>query len=664
VNTHIRAQKTWMYFLLATALPTLWGSSIQNNPAIFVQTPLNIQTSKVDPPRIAFDEINSSNLKKENLGASLNLNEAPKIPGNVFNRKIILSSMVFTKDERAQEVQRIQSTEKWVETLSPTERRRVETANIKFASMEADLRKPSFKEMAQEKIEQIHKEMDSQPIESPKVIVQGSQALQKSDVQVKASATGFDVSGEFILRGLPPPSANWHVHIARYDDDVKKEDASIDTKRAIYKIRVPALTGSITAQLIDSNNGMVIGEGSYRLSHFVADKISGQARIVIEPASHTIATNYRTFYNQTKPVPKARTMLASVGSEGQADASGAYKFEGIKNGSWTLLRTESKGYYPSMNLVRAGNEKDLTLYPQKMIEALRQIVSDQALVSEFAENGSVVWGRIQKDGKPQPGVEVDIEYQDGFRAVYFNSLMLPDPTLKATSENGYYAFLDLPEGFHSVVASQNEAYLSHVNVVVDENTISTGNIDLSSTTERVSVKAFDAFTGNPQQIQLEMQGLGQSIAVNGYAEINLAPIHRLSLLRSQPSNPEFIETRQVYEDSDESVHIPLIRNAWIQDVIARRKMTIYPDTGIVVSCVSDENYEMYLGHVESFSADNIVYFDAQGNITENSVPGGGVIVFNVPAGTQSFVVADNQSQMLQSQVVPVDSGSVTILKFR
>ncbi len=665
MNTQLWARKNSKQILLGMALPILWTSTIKNPAAVFVQIPLSIQTSKADPPRIAFDEINAS-LKasqEKSQASSVNLNEGPKLKGSVFNRKVVLNSMVFSKEEATREVERLNADVRWIETLSTSERKRVEAANQKFGSIETDLRNPSFQEMVQEKLNELKKEAAKEPAAASRVIVQGAEPLQKADVQVKPKSLGFEVSGEFVLRGLPPPSSNWHVDIARYDEEVKKEDAHIDTRRAVYKVRVPELSGSIKARLVDSTSGMVIGEGHYRLSQYVAGKISGQAKIVIEPASNQVASNFRSFYNSARGVP-TQVLAASVGLEGKADASGYYKMESVQNGSWSLLRTQSRGFYSGMHLVRAGEEKNLTLFPEKMMQALQQIVAEQAYASQVPANGSVVWGQVKQDGKPLAGVEVDAEFLENYRPVYFNTLLLPDPTLKSTSENGYYAFLNLPEGFHSIVASRAELYISHANVVVDENTVSTADMESTNLLEKSKLKVFDAFTGGPLSANLELQSLPQSLDVDGYAEIDLSPISRLSMMRVHPANEDYMEATLLYEDTADSLRVPLIRGAWLQTLIAQKKINIQADTGIVVGFLANGNYQMYLGHQENFPVENLVYFDAQGEPSENAVDGGGVVIFNVPAGVQSMVAVQTEDQMIQTQVAPIDPRSVTVLKFR
>jgi hypothetical protein len=46
------------------------------------------------------------------------------------------------------------------------------------------------------------------------------------------------------------------------------------------------------------------------------------------------------------------------------------------------------------------------------------------------------------------------------------------------------------------------------------------------------------------------------------------------------------------------------------------------------------------------------------------VAGGGFVMFNVPSATQSIVVMSKKTEMLASQVIPVDTNSNTIIKFR
>jgi hypothetical protein len=94
-----------------------------------------------------------------------------------------------------------------------------------------------------------------------------------------------------------------------------------------------------------------------------------------------------------------------------------------------------------------------------------------------------------------------------------------------------------------------------------------------------------------------------------------------------------------------------------------RKINADPNRGTVIGFVPYINFDVYLPNDTEYAADQIVYFDANGFITEHGVAGGGFVLFNVKPGVQSVVVGDKNSEMLQTRVLPVDAQVMTTLNF-
>jgi hypothetical protein len=138
----------------------------------------------------------------------------------------------------------------------------------------------------------------------------------------------------------------------------------------------------------------------------------------------------------------------------------------------------------------------------------------------------------------------------------------------------------------------------------------------------------------------------------------------MSFLKVRPQNPAYVEALQVYEDNEDFIDVPLVRSDWLQSLIASRKLNPQPGLGTIVGFVPSTDFEAYLGHLEDFPADQIIYFDSQGQTTDSGVPGGGFVIVSVPLGVQSVALGRAQGQLLQTQVIPVDESGVVVLKFR
>ncbi len=668
----------------------MWPNSIERMRVLNAKKILSIQTSKIDPPRLAFDELHLDENKiwsewdalKSREGTRTSVSDdIPKFAGKsavqtLRNRKVVLKAMTFTR----QEVEQRQTDLAWVETLSPQAQKRILAAQEKSGTLDEEWTLPSFREMAAQKISEVKRELSEIPI-AEKILVQAQsedgslrtpESVRTADVQVRQDAEHL-ISGMVEIKGLPSGDPKWQIRIARYEDQIKKEDGRVDLKTSTFGIQVPQMSGTLLAQMVDTNSGAVIGEGSLRLSEYSASG-SNRRKITIQALEHHISASFPSFYDrptlladaavgQKKPVT-TRVLFASLGAEGQTDRSGRYVHENIHKGSWGLMRTQAKGFYPGIYLAQSGSEKKFPLFPASMIEAMKQIIRDQTLTSEVPETGSIVWGQITQNGKPIAGAQVEVEGLENYLPIYFNALLIPDPEMKATSENGFFAFVHLPEGFHALIARHGSSYLSHANVVVDNDSITTAQLESTWQTEKTSLKVFDAFSGQAMNAQLEMQSLPVALEVRGFAEVNLASVNRLSFMNVVPENPEYVPTLQTYEDVADSIFVPLVRNDWIQNLMNSRRINSQPRTGIILGFSESSNYEALLGHDPQFSPEQIIYFDPQGEVVSKGVPGGGFVIFNAPVGVQSIVLMNAQSDLLQTQVVPVDDSGVVVLKFR
>lgn len=686
-------------FLLAVAVSaTMLPSFIQRSTMHVMSKGLTIQTSKFEPPRVAFDELYGEEkldewaLLKSKTG-SQNLNETTqqfvvKNPvQSLTARKVVLQPMSFSKTE----FEKYQADRAWVDELSGKDQKRVLAAQEKNKVLDEDWSLPSFRDLAEEKIRQARLTVNTGTDLESKVLVEkvdedgnrvNARSIQTADVEVKkdgdadSAPSQFQVSGEIELAGGLPAGPQWAIHVARYEDDVKREDARFDHSKSTYRIQVPELSGSIYAELIDQNTGDILGRGSYRLSSYSKDQNNGKAKITIQRINNSIASRFPSFYDNPTRLSTDRAiggkeksvatkvLFASADVEDKTDENGIFRFEQIMKGSWGLLRTDAKDYFPALFLVKSGQEKQYPLFPEKMIKALKQIIADQTVTSSVPETGSIVWGQITENGKPIAGVSVAAEISEFYQPIYFNSLLIPDPNLKSTSENGFFAFIHLPSGFQSLMALRGNAYLSHANVIVDEDAISIAEMTATMMTEKIEVKVFDAFTGNAERAQLEIQSLSQQLDVLGFAEINLPAVSRLSLMQVHPNSQDYVETQQVYEDNMDFLHVPLISKSWINQLQTARRANINPNAGMIVGFVSSGEFDVYLSHDANYSRDNVVYFDPQGQVSQTGVAGGGFVLMNVPQGVQSVVVANKSSEIIQTQVVPVDDQSASVLKFR
>ncbi len=663
---------------------------------------MNIQTSKNDPPRIAFDAINRKKFETQSdwnlirtkpaIGLVSGAQLIPRVAGSriirlagtVLNR-MEYSGKDFAESNNAQLVADAQKlnqargsgydTGELYKTLSLSQRNRLEEAQLRTRILD--------QQWGSEEDKTDKNESESLAINETQHFLNKLQAQNTDHRKTSEAAPNQNkrvIQGIVELKALPPPNGtDWQIQIARYDEGTKIEDARFDTRASKYSMNVSELEGSIRAKLVDVKSGEVVGEGALKISDYLK---TGNGKITIAKTPNYYAANFPNYYDNvglatrtrvSKKQPETNIHLASLDTSSKADAEGSFKFDSVHKNSWMIVRAQRKGFNESIFLSPAGEENSLPLLPEKMINAMRNIIQDQNRQSIRESNGSVIWGQAVQGEKPLKGVvariqmdaeEIDQSSKDNsYRAIYFNQLMIPDPSMTETGENGFFAFVDVEEGFHTITGDMGGINVSHQNVVVDEGTVSTAILNSLFVQNDMEVKIFDAFTGQPETADVEMQSLPAKLEINGYSKVFTSRQHRLSLAQVFPENPKYLPSLQIYNDDDESLHLPLISNSWVEDLISQKRINRQPQLGTVVGFVRDWNFKVFLGHHSNFSNENIVYFDQQGRVVEKGIIGGGFVLFNVPIGVQSVVVSDESSEMLFNQVIPVDPSSLVELKF-
>jgi hypothetical protein len=634
---------------------------------------LSIQTSKREPPRIAFSEaMNFSKVQRYPQipnTPSINLNDkveqrfldrtvtlirAQKVslPELRISRSEILSELRENalRDQQAMDA-RLASKDletEWIEKLPAYQRTRILLAQENSKVLDQDWQDPISSGTS-----------DSQP------------NLQRLREPQNETPRGQRVIAGGILLQQGLGLGDGYIDVRYVKDRIAQAAGQVEAPKGKYSIQIPENSGFIKATLY-SRQGQALGEGRIKVSQ-VKSNDARTSIIAISPMQNSFAVSHYDFDKSLTASAKSKdygdrglrgeTYVASLDTEVDADEQGVSRIENVVRDSWALVRTEASGYSPGLSLVGAGPEKRKPLFRQKFTQALLSVAKEQQKSSIVEETGSVVWGQVHMDGKPQEGVQIDIEFGEDYKAIYFNQFLIPDTGLKATSANGYFAILHLPEGFHSLVATRGGKYFSHANVQAEPGSVFATEIEGTLRTAKAEVKVFNAFSGATEQAQLEIQSLEESIEVDGNSDVYLPEIERLSLMKVTPSAPTYVSQIQVYSDVEDSLQVPLVESSWLQGLRAARRLVNEPNTSIVVGFVVDEDFEAYLPHAQDYNAQNLIYFDSKGQIAATGKAGGGFVMFNVLPGTHSVVTVAKSTNAVNTQVVPVDLGIASVLQF-
>lgn len=703
-----------------------WSSHTGGLKFIPIYEGLTIRAQKSSPPHVAFEE---SIRSTASFSEWQHFQSVPPVAlgverksSTLFAKKVVLAEMTIQKQVEtvsapvsnptrsyasAPITNEVSADTAWMSQLSNSQKARLEKAQIRDDVLSQDWQGSSWSEMAAQTLEksgiinnagQVLQNPSNKNISVSGVrgetlnrpsVHQGS-SLDENSGGTPAPASGGGsyslaggsatnnedsvagsrrIVGPIEITGGLAVTNEHHIEVRRNDEGVLKELGRVDLQKGTYNIDVEQTTGTVVARLVNKD-GKTLGEGSFRLNRMVAgaqNYVNGP-KIKVEPHpdySVSLVGAYNAKANDAAPAQTRVTFVKGV-SDVKVNRDGVASMENVTKGSSTVMRAAAPKHLETTNLIVSGKETRSTLYPESMVQALLDIISQQRMES-YEGAPSLIWGKVMLDGKPVSGIDVQVETAPDLQPIYFNQFMMPDANLKKTSDNGMYAFIHVPSGFHSLLATRSDSIFGYVNVVSEDGAVAQGDVEATMKNESVPLRVFDAFTGQAAVASLSMQSLDQELQVpTGSATITLPHLNRLGLMRVHPEGSDYIAARYIYNDNDEFVHVPLVRWDWLRAIKTFVKINDSPATGLIVGFVPDEDFEVFLAGYDNFNKQDIVYFDMQGRILQNhkGAAGGGFIIYNVPDDTHEVVVTGNRTQKIYSRVTPVEANSLSVLNFR
>lgn len=456
------------------------------------------------------------------------------------------------------------------------------------------------------------------------------------------------------------------IEIRRYEEGFFREKGTINLHDSTYEIYPNDFKGFLLGRMIDKN-GRIKGEGIVRVSDSVL-KTRGAHQgpkltlVVKSDVNGRVVSSYNLNRKNALSQPAKATIFQSqlekpIGKDGQV------KFDNVVKNSPTNLIAESKGHFASQQIILAGENFSTELIPEKMGTALKQIVSDLRQQNFNDPNLSIVFGKVTFDGQAVSGVSLKVENEVDIQPIYFNSLMLPDPKLTTTSENGYYAFILEGGELKTLMAFRGERYFGHSNIVVSPGMTSFAEIKNTIKTQAVEIKAYDPFSGLPEFTDVSLQGQNETITIDkGLGEAQLPYLGRWSFLYSHPTD-KFIPAHYTYIESSDYIYVPVVAKEWVSYLFSSRKLSIHPKSNLVIGFVIDENFEVEVPGLEPLKS-HILYFDYAGKITDKGTQGGGFILYNLPEGVYEPLVFGSQSQKVYSRIAPLKTGDVFVFTYK
>lgn len=632
-------------------LSALWPLATESVRFWQIDSAIEIKVQKSSPPFQAFKQARPmfQTLEKTPLTfqRTANLSIDTLTGQNIQTaKKIVLLEPIVVKKFQNLDVQQQANAEpldlSWVSTLPLRQQIRLEEAQSRFAIFD----------QPQTEIQ-------------PRSITTGKVAPSK--VEITKTAQGYEIHGPWEIAGGLGWTNDHSIDLRHSVEGSTREAGILSVKDGTYNINIASLAGSLIAKMYDKA-GNVLGEGTLALQEGflqagVAPKliIRPQVNFIrgIAPNSYDGGKNKKTIDGLS-----AKALQNDIPFEKGPDDT--LQLPNINRNSQTVARFEAEHFTKSNMLLISGQDFKAPVFPEKMIKALKEIVSEQLSYDLNNPQQPLIWGQVMMDSRLVAGAQVEIEGEPDAKVVYFDLLNLPDTNLKETSANGYFAVIGAQEGFHALVARRGGQYYAHNVVSLEAGTVSIVNLESSLKTKNVPLRVFDAFAGTAQAAELEMQSLEMPLKIDdkGWTSILLPQVSRLSLMQVNPTDQKYLPAQYFYNDDQDFIHVPLVSEDWLLQILQPKWSRIDAEKGTVIGFVQDENFEVYLAGNETFLPENITYFDSQGKLGREGIKGGGFIINNIDPDTHEIVVYGKQSERFSSRLLPVDQKSVSVILFQ
>ncbi len=485
--------------------------------------------------------------------------------------------------------------------------------------------------------------------------------------QLSPSAKWATVRGKFESRGIG--FINQYIELKRIEEGQVRELGRVDLNAGLYSIDIESPAGYLVAEVKD-RNGTLIGKDIQKIINLQSrgPYYEGPFIQVKQPAS--IAGNpqmppTKTSLVKTIPQKNVADIITSLFSNQNILENPTDEYTNVSSNASTIsyISDQSKIYRKVLTIRQTGDANKTPLFSEKWIQGLLEYISDQQQIEYKSNNVSILIGRVLVDNKPVAGAQVQIENQPGVYPIYLDQFMIPNSKQTETAENGYFMFIGLEENAYSVSAFRQNHIIGHQMFIAQESAVSFQNISTLTASGSVVVRAFDAFSTEPVDIDFstpDLEEIQQTVVgTSAYRKQNNLGVTQFN---SRTNNPLYIPIKYFQDARKEFVHIPQIQEPWLKQIQTEKLINEMPDSGLFIGFVPDFDYEVFLVY-EGYTKDQIVYFDMQGRISPVPVKGGGFILFNVPLNAHEVVVQEVGSDKIFSQVFEVKTNQVSVSHF-
>ncbi len=443
--------------------------------------------------------------------------------------------------------------------------------------------------------------------------------------------------------GAVYPGERFQFYVQRVLGGVVQERGEINSWTGEFSITIKEPKGQLLVEL-RHDSGALLALGQLQINPKLIKQAENIVKIYPAEDAHHIGQvlSYESFDEFEVAVNETSQIYIDGENEvGQTDAKGRILNTGtIMPGSQLVVSASHKGYWNSLQIAEAGQPLKTIMHSDKHMKSFLQLIEPYL---KTAQIHSVIWGRVTDRGHALSQVKVSLHGFEDIQPLYF-SYRIPDPNLEATSSDGFFAFINPPEGLHIVKTNQPNMPLESVLVRMDHTSL----VSLETAPKRnVNIYSYEAF-GENQTVpaKISIPGTEKQWGVGGSKSATLPFFDTATnmVMDVEPVSSDFYPTRFFIGRRRASVEVPQFRKAWLDSILSSQKINIVPRTTSLIGWIEKGSYTLNI--YPKTESTRLVYFNKEGNVVDALSDGGGYIVVNVPPGVITSTLKNTETSKL------------------
>lgn len=477
---------------------------------------------------------------------------------------------------------------------------------------------------------------------------------------------GIVIRGSFELRegvGI----VDHIVTLTRIADGQALELGQVDLRAGLYQIVVNSFEGELLAEIKDKN-GYLIGEDRQEIAGLKQSGtiFQGPALKLGKPSSFSFNARFADDARRVQETSNGLTASFFSGNYDLKKTNEDYPNVDRQSSTVGFVHDPKQKIINTLTLRTAQDNTETVLFSKLWVEGAKSYAA-QKLQLQYSEQSGVILGRIVDNGLPIENVRIAIDDQPGIEVFYLDDFWIPQNEKQSTSKNGYFFIPGLSRGSYQISAfdiSYNKNKGSQL-FVVDENALSYQEINYQKNTSQLALFSYDAFTSQPMATELILPGIEDIVSLDESGEIKIRVNYRSGIQEfvNRPTNRDYLAYTAVRAGNEKFSYFPQITENWLKLISEKAKIEVDLEKSVFIGFTATPEFTIMLAD-ESYDTRNVIYFNANGELSSIPVTGGGVIFFNIGEGLHETVVNETNTMKVHSRAFYAKQNRIYLSVFK